>query len=357
MMRLSFVILGCLALGAGICQEVLAGSLGPLRPPISPPPAKTAPVPFKPPTASSSQQPPGAETPATTSSSSATESSVPGSGATRPPVTPTSGADDNLIQLNFPENVEVKVLIDYVARRLGMNLIYDDAIVHKKVSILAAAKVPKDSLLGLLQSVLKATGLAMVDGDQPGWKRIIPAQSLLAVTDKIERDPERLAAADKAVPVTQIFQLKHVTTASLDPIIKPFLGTQGSNSLPIPDRNMVIVTDYAENLRRVADVIDLFDRPATLAKIQFIAVQNWDAAELAAQVTTLLRERQRTAGSEKSAQMQVTLTAEPKSNRIVLIAADGAEGPRPGTDSATRCGHDGRDADLPVPERLPRPHR
>jgi type II secretory pathway component GspD/PulD (secretin) len=262
-------------------------------------------------------QPPVSTTPVSTG-----EPAKPGAPSPKP-----GAADDNLIQLNFPENVEVKLLIDYVARRLGMNLIYDDAIVHKKVSILAPAKVPKDSLLGLLQSVLKATGLVMVDGDQPNWKRIVPAQSLLAVTDKLERDPERLATADKAVPMTQIFHLKYVTTASMESVLKPFLGTPGGNSLPIPDRNMVIVTDYTENLRRIADVIDLFDRPATLAKIQFIPVENWDAAELAAQVTSLLRERQRAVGSEKAAQSQVTLTAEPKSNRIVLIAAEGAEGP------------------------------
>ena len=235
---------------------------------------------------------------------------------------------DGLIQLNFPETIEVKLLIDYVARRLGMNLVYDDAAVRKKVSILAPAKVPKDSLLGLLQSVLKVTGLAMIDGDQPGWKRIVPVQNLLAVTDKLERDPGRLAVADRAIPMTQIFQLKHVTTAALDPIIKPFLGTQGSNTLPIADRNMVIVTDYAENLRRIAEVIDLFDRPAAQARIQFIAVENWDAAELAGQVSNLLREKQRAGGGgEKSAQMQVTLTAEPKSNRLVVIAAEGADGP------------------------------
>ena len=71
-----------------------------------------------------------------------------------PAKAPAGAADDGLIQLNFPETMEVKLLIDYVARRLGMNLVYDDAAVRKKVSILAPAKVPKDSLPGLLQSVL-----------------------------------------------------------------------------------------------------------------------------------------------------------------------------------------------------------
>ena len=245
-------------------------------------------------------------------------------GAQAPPAQPASG-DESLIQLNFPENVEVKILIDYVAKRLGMNLVYDDGAVRKRISILTPAKVPKDSLLGLLQSVLKATGLAMVDGDQPGWKRIVPAQSLVAVTPGLARDPSLLAGTERSTPVTQVFQLKHVTTAALDPILKPFLGTAGSSSLPVPDRGMLIITDYADNLRRIADVINMFDRPAPETTIRFVPVQNWDAPELATQVTNLLREKQRTAGGDKAAQPLLTITSEPRSNRLVIVSAAGAD--------------------------------
>ncbi len=35
----------------------------------------------------------------------------------------TAAAEQEMIQLNFPENLEVKVLIDYVARRREMNLL------------------------------------------------------------------------------------------------------------------------------------------------------------------------------------------------------------------------------------------
>jgi hypothetical protein len=42
--------------------------------------------------------------------------------------------------------------------------------------------VPKDSLLGLLKSVLKMNGLILAEADQKGWMKIVPGQDLTAVT-------------------------------------------------------------------------------------------------------------------------------------------------------------------------------
>jgi type II secretory pathway component GspD/PulD (secretin) len=87
-----------------------------------------------------------------------------------------------LIRLSFPENTEIKVLIDYVSQRLGMNILYDEAVGKKRITIQSPAEVPKDSLLGLLKSVLKMNGLILAEADQKGWMKIVPGQDLTAVT-------------------------------------------------------------------------------------------------------------------------------------------------------------------------------
>jgi len=100
-------------------------------------------------------------------------------GADKPPNTTQPAGE--MIQLQFPENVEVKILIDYVSKRLGLNILYDDKLVHRRVTISSPVSIPKASLPGLLDSVLKMAGLALVDGDQPGWKRIVEDRDMLSL--------------------------------------------------------------------------------------------------------------------------------------------------------------------------------
>jgi len=84
--------------------------------------------------------------------------------------TPTETGD--LIQLNFPQTVELQVLIEYVSKRLGINIIYDETLAKTRVSVLSPAKIRKDALLPLLQSVLEMANLEVLDTSQPGWKTI-----------------------------------------------------------------------------------------------------------------------------------------------------------------------------------------
>ena len=84
--------------------------------------------------------------------------------------TPTETGD--LIQLNFPQTVELQVLIEYVSKRLGINIIYDETLAKTRVSVLSPAKIRKDALLPLLQNVLEMANLEVLDTSQPGWKTI-----------------------------------------------------------------------------------------------------------------------------------------------------------------------------------------
>lgn len=96
--------------------------------------------------------------------------------------TPASGPAavvDEQVALNFPDNVELKSLVEYVSDRLGINILYDEQIVNQRLTLKTPAEIPKSSLLELLQSALKMKGLVLVDGDQRGWKKIVAAGNLV----------------------------------------------------------------------------------------------------------------------------------------------------------------------------------
>jgi len=233
-------------------------------------------------------------------------------------------AGENLIQLNFPENMPVKVLVEYVGQQLGMNILYDESILKKTITISAPTKVPEASLLGLLRSVLKATGLALVEADQPGWYRIVEPKDLSNVAGRIAEDTAGLAGAEATSAVMQVFRLEHVAPQFMEQTIKPMLSSPGGNSLTVEERRLLIVTDYADRLRRVAELVDLFDRPGPPATIQFVEVEHWEAGALAQRVSELLQDKGRVTGA-KTAAADLVLKADPRTNRITLVAAEGAE--------------------------------
>lgn len=253
---------------------------------------------------------------------------------TRPVVVPTTPPaaqsmpttrEADLVQFNFPENFEIKLLIDFVSKRLGMNIMYDEAVGRKRLTVSSPARIPKDSLPGLLQSVLKMSGLMLVDGDQPGWKRIVPNQDLLAITDCVQRDQTQLMGADAMVAVTQIFELKNASTNLVEQTIKPFLSKPGGNSFSIPDRNLIIITDYVPVLRKIVPLIELVDRPSGKPTIQFIPVKHLNAGDLAKQVTALLQDRDRLGAGGGRAQKAWFLGEEPRTNQVVLICPEGSD--------------------------------
>jgi len=237
---------------------------------------------------------------------------------------PASGGEGEMVLLQLPENLEVRILIEYVSKRMGVNILYDESVGRKRVTISAPARIPKDSLMGLLEGVLRMSGLAIVDADQAGWKKIVQAQDLLPLAGVVEADLSALRQAESGRIVTQVFQLRHAATGAMEQTIRPFLSKPGGNSFSVRDRRLMFITDYAGNLRRISALIELLDEPRPAASIRFVPVAHRDAAELARQVTALLEGKRRLSGDEGRGG-RVSLTAEPGTNRIVLIAEQGAE--------------------------------
>jgi len=108
------------------------------------------------------------------------------------------------VALNFPEPIELRVLADYVGERLGVNILYDEQINNKRVTLRAPERVPVASLMGLLESALKLKGLALVDADQPGWKKIVAVRNVSEIAAAVAADGQALAEAAGAVRIVPI---------------------------------------------------------------------------------------------------------------------------------------------------------
>ena len=217
------------------------------------------------------------------------------------------------IALNFPENMEIKTLVQYVSQRLEINILYDEQVGNRRVTIKAPQQVPESSLLGLLESALKMKGLALVDSDEPGWKRIVPGANLIAIA-RSPQDTDQLLESPDAPPtlaVTRVFTLEHADPKRAEAAIKPFLTQPGANSLALDGQPLLIITDYVSNMSRIAELIHLIDQPGTAVTIRYIQAQFQEASELA-------QEAQKTMRAKMNAEMRASGATQPTEGLVIL---------------------------------------
>lgn len=140
---------------------------------------------------------------------------------------------DGHVLLQVGDTIEVQALVDLLSRHLGVNVLYDEQIQGKPVTLRTPTSIPKTSLLPLVNSALQMKGLMLVDdAGGPGWKRVVPSGSLLATTPPVVGRGEE---ASDAPAVTRVFELQHASPQKVDEVVRPFLSQPGGNSVALTD--------------------------------------------------------------------------------------------------------------------------
>ncbi|MFA7236015.1 MAG: secretin N-terminal domain-containing protein [Phycisphaeraceae bacterium] len=229
-----------------------------------------------------------------------------------------SSAPAGMVTLNFPENVSLKVLVDYVGARQGINFIYDPSVAGRTVTIKAPKAIPADSLMTLLGGVLKANGFVMSPTAVPGTMRVEQATTLVSASEGLQ-EAGTPAETRPAKVVTRMVELKHAGIKRVEQIIMPFLTPGSSNVISLPEHNMLIITDYAANVKRMEELLAVVDRPNREVDARFVQIKYMEAADVAQQVTQLLMGKAKTNGLGPDAAAAPTLVADPRSNQVALV--------------------------------------
>ncbi|MCA9214181.1 MAG: hypothetical protein KDB27_14015 [Planctomycetales bacterium] len=220
------------------------------------------------------------------------------------------------VQLNFPQAIELKSFVDYVSQRLGIRILFDQSLEGKPINIRAPKAIPTESLLGVLESALQMSGMAIVDADTPGWKRIIPSNRIAAFA-KSGSAADAIKQSGDNTPVTQAFVLQYANPEEVDQLVKSFLS-EGANSIPFPESRTLIVTDYAVNVLRIAKWIETIDRPRNNAVLEFVRIRHLEAEKLATQLNEMASAKNR---AERRQENGIEITHDPRTNQIVLIGS------------------------------------
>ncbi len=123
--------------------------------------------------------------------------------------------------------------------------------------------------------------------------------------------------------MTQIFRLDHESANNLVPVLRPLISPNNTINVN-PGSNALVITDYADNLRRLGRIIAAMDMP-NATDVEVIALKHALASDLAPLV---LRLTQPTAGAAVQGQVdnsfRTAIIAEPRSNALIVRAANPA---------------------------------
>jgi len=215
-----------------------------------------------------------------------------------PPSQEVAGEPAGMVTLNLPEEVELKTLIDYIGKRRGINFLYDEQIAGRKVSIKSNQQIPAASMMALLESALKMKGLTLAPTDVPGMMRIELTKQLTSVSaGVVQKEGDSGGGGVRSgIALTRVFEFRHANQQRIEQMIVPFLSVPTANVTVLPDLGLVVVTDYAENMKKIEELLSLIDRPGRKIESRFVPVVNVEAATLAQKLTALMTGRAKARG-------------------------------------------------------------
>ncbi len=229
------------------------------------------------------------------------------------------------VTLNF-----VSADIDAVARTMatitGRNVVVDPRVKGQLTLSTENPVSPKVAFNQFL-AALRLQGYTVVEA--AGLYKVVPEADAKLQTDNVAVSAgggQGVAAGGQIV--TQIFKLNFESANNLVPVLRPLISPNNTINAN-PGNNSLVITDYADNLRRIGRIIAAMD-VAHATDVEVIPLRHAIAGELAPLVARLIEGGTPTAGAPANAQAQndisykTTLLAEPRSNALIVRAANPA---------------------------------
>ncbi|QNM98366.1 type II secretion system secretin GspD [Chitinimonas koreensis] len=190
-------------------------------------------------------------------------------------------AADDKVMLNFV-NSDIESTVKAVGLITGKNFVLDPRV-KGTVNIVSSSPVARGEVYEILLSALRLQGFAVVE--TAGAVRVVPEADAkqnygLTVNRKLGVGGDRI--------ITQVYPLKHESAAQLVPILRPLI-TPNNSIAAYPGSNVLVITDYADNVRRLNQIVANIDQPAA-ADLVTLPLKYASAVDVAQMIGRLMPE-------------------------------------------------------------------
>ncbi|WP_295852785.1 type II secretion system secretin GspD [uncultured Xylophilus sp.] len=240
------------------------------------------------------------------------------------------------VTLNFA-NAEIEAVARTMSTITGRNVVVDPRV-KGTMSLVTERPVPPMTAFNQFLAALRLQGFTVVES--AGLYKVVPEADAKLQGGTVtagNASATRSAAGNQIV--TQIFRLNFENANNLVPVLRPLISPNNTINVN-PGNNSLVITDYAENLDRLARIIAAAD-VSNATDVEVIPLRHAIAADLAPLVARLADGSGSAAGTAgatpgaavsaapvagggNDGSFRTTLIAEPRSNALIVRAANPA---------------------------------
>ncbi len=225
-------------------------------------------------------------------------------------------AGPDTVTLNFV-NADIEGVVKVISEITGKNFVLEPRV-KGEINIVSARPMPRSAVYDVFLSALRLQGFAVIEDH--GIAKIVPeANARLNPGPTFGPAEQAHGAGDRTQ--TRIYTLKHESAVQIVPVLRPLISPNNTITA-YQNGNMLVITDYANNLKRVEKIIDSLDRPNGNDPV-VIPLQYASAVDVAATVNRLFAEASQAPGAIAAEPIQrFTVIADTRSNSLLVRSGD-----------------------------------
>ncbi|WP_273487225.1 type II secretion system secretin GspD [Roseateles chitosanitabidus] len=215
------------------------------------------------------------------------------------------GAGEKAV-MNFVDT-DIQSVVAALSKFLGRTFLLDPRV-KGQITVVSDGEVPAATAHEMLVAALRMRGFAIVDVGNVS--RVVP------VADAKLQGGAVNARSPGGGVATRTIRLAYENAEALLPVLKPMIAPESSISAHATS-NTLVVTDYVDNLERIARIVESIDTPASLDS-DVVKVRKGVATDIAALANEMLQ----SGGADN--RRDIVLLADPRSNSVVVRASSPA---------------------------------
>ncbi|NRA43160.1 MAG: type II secretion system secretin GspD, partial [Pseudomonadales bacterium] len=213
--------------------------------------------------------------------------------------------------VNF-KDADIKDLIKFVADITGYTVLVDPKV-KANISVISQDQLSEEQVYDLFLSVLHTHSYSAIKNGN--ILRIIPNKSARSSSTEVKvKKPQ----TENQAYITQIIELKNVNATKLIPVLRPLVPQQG-HMAAYADANAIIVTDTADNVQKIYNIIENLDK-TTANEMDIFRLKHSSVEEFVKIVEKVLT--QPAASSKNASEAKANIVADKRSNSLIVTGSD-----------------------------------
>lgn len=210
------------------------------------------------------------------------------------------------------KDADIRALITQVSDITGRSFIVDPRV-KGKITVISTDPMSESQVYELLQAVLEVHGFAAV----PQGKIIKITPDTNAKQDGIPLNQSKNIGGGALV--TRVISIKNTPAEELVPLLRPMIAQYG-HIAAVPSANALIISDRAENIKRMMEIINRVDSSES-EELEVIQLKNagvGDVVGLLGNLEPVNTGQSKSSEGSSGSVARVTVVAEERTNRLIM---------------------------------------